>query len=218
MSSSCVLISCGSFNPITLMHLRMFYLAKHHMKVKKNITVAKGVISPTNDNYALIKPTLSPAFHRLAMINLAIKDVESNWIICDDWETKQADWIRTLPALRHYETIYGKNLKLLCGADLLDSFLIPNLWADEHIEEILDSFGIIALPRSGSNPYKLLHDSPKSHLFKKYLDQIEIIDDFCPVDISSTVVRLAVKEGKPIEHLVHSEVARYIRNKSLYKY
>lgn len=218
MSCSHVLISCGSFNPITVMHLRMFELAKHQLKTKRNILVDRGVISPTNDSYAAYKPSLSPAHHRLAMVQLALKDVECRWIVCDDWETKQREWIRTLPALRHYETIYGKNLKLLCGADLLESFLVPNLWSDEHIEEILHSYGIVALPRVGSNPWKLLYDSPKAELFKRNLDNIEIIEDFCPNDISSTMVRDAVKEGKPIDHLVHRDVAKYIKDRSLYKY
>lgn len=216
--NSCVLISCGSFNPITVMHLRMFELARHYLKTKKNINVVKGIISPTNDNYAAIKPSLSPSHHRLAMLQLALKDVEGRWIICDDWETKQREWIRTLPALRHYETVYGKNIKLLCGADLLESFLIPGLWSDEHIEEILASYGVVVLPRPSSNPWKLLYDSPKSHIFKKNIDHIQILDDSCSVEISSTMVRDAVKDGKPIDHLVHKDVASYIIKYNLYKY
>lgn len=196
----------------------MFELAKHHLKEKKNIQIEKGVISPTNDAYALIKPSLSPAKHRLAMINLALKDVESQWIVCNDWETKQKDWVRTLPALRYYSTIYGANMKLLCGADLLESFLIPNLWSDDHIEEILRSFGVVVLPRSGSNPYKLIYNSLKSEIFQRNLSQIDILDDSLAFDLSSTKVRDSVKEGRPIDQLVHRKVAEYIKNQSLYKY
>jgi nicotinamide mononucleotide adenylyltransferase len=218
MTSPHVLISCGSFNPITVMHLRMFELARHHLRTKKGINVEKGVISPTNDSYALIKPSLSPAIHRLAMVRMALKDIEADWIVCDDWETKQQEWIRTLPALRHYSTIYGNNLKLLCGADLLESFLIPNLWADEHIEEIIRDFGIVAVPRPGSNPWKLLYASSKSHIFRKHIDQVVLLDEDPKVNISSTMVRDAVRESKPIGHLVHRSVERYIRDKGLYRY
>lgn len=212
------LIACGSFNPITVMHLRMFELAKHHLRTKKNILVERGIISPTNDKYALMKPSLSPAHHRLAMIDLALKDVESHWIMRDSWETEQDTWIRTLPALRHYETVYGKNLRLLCGADLIESFLVPNLWADEHIEEILRSYGIVVIPRPGANPWKLLYDSPKSHIFQRNLDQIDIIEDHSPLNLSSTMVRDSVRDGRPIDHLVHPAVAKYITSKGLYKY
>lgn len=201
------------------MHLRMFDLAKHHLKQKRGISVDMGIISPTNDAYALLKPSLSPSLHRLAMIKLALSDVEGKWIICEDWECKQREWVRTLPALRHYASIYGKNMRLLCGADLLDSFLVPNLWSDDHIEEILRDFGIVALPRPGSNPWKLIHDSEKSLIFRKYLDRLDVIDDEkCSFNISSTMVRNAVKEGEPIEHLVHREVAKYIKSNNLYKY
>lgn len=216
MSCPTVLLSVGSFNPITFMHLRLFELAKHHLKIKRNIKIEKGVISPTNDRYATIKPSLSPSHHRLAMIRLALKEID--WIVCDDWETRQPEWIRTLVALKHYESVYGKNLRLLCGADLIESFLVPNLWSDEHIEEILNSYGVVVLPRQGSNPWKLIYDSPKSDIFKRNSEKIDIIDDFCPIDISSTMVRTAVKEGKPIDHLVSSDVAKYIKDKGLYKY
>ena len=200
------------------MHIRMFELARHHMQTKRSIQINKGVISPTNDRYAALKPSLSPDFHRIAMIRLALEDMTNPWIVCDDWETRQNEWVRTLPALRHYATVYGENLRLLCGADLLESFVVPNLWSDDHIEEIIRDYGIIALPRPGSNPYKLLYDSPKSHIFKRYLDRIEMLDDSCQTNISSTMVRELVKEGKPIDHLVHRAVAEYIKNTGLYKY
>lgn len=200
------------------MHVRMFELARHYLKSKMSMEVEKGVMSPTNDSYVLIKPSLSPACHRLAMIRLALKDVESNWIVCDDWETRQNEWIRTLPALRHYSTIYGKHIKLLCGADLLESFLIPNLWADEHIEEIIRDFGIIVVPRPGSNPWKIIHESAKSNIFRKHLNSIMILEEDNQFNVSSTMVRNAVKEGKPINQLVHKDVERYIRDKGLYKY
>lgn len=216
MSSPNILISVGSFNPITIMHLRIFELAKHHLKTKKNIQIQKGVISPTNDKYAAIKPSLSPSQHRLAMINLALKDVD--WIVCDDWETRQPNWVRTLPALKHYETIYGKNLRLLCGADLIESFLVPNLWADEHIQDIISSYGLVVLPRKGTNPWKLIHDSSKSEIFMSNLHRIDILDESCSLDISSTMVRTAVREGQPIDQLVNREVAKYITDKGLYKY
>lgn len=211
-----VLIAFGSFNPVTVMHLRMFEIAKHHLMIKKNITVEKGIISPANDSYARIKPSLSPARHRLAMIKLALSDTK--WISCEPWETEQNEWILTLPALRHYETKYGKNIRLLCGADLLDSFLIPGLWSDEHIEDILRSYGVVCLPREGSNPWKLIHDSSKAQIFRKYSENIEIIDDFYSMNISSTMVRESVKQGKPIDHLVHKDVASYIKSSGLYKY
>lgn len=199
------------------MHVRMFDVARQYFR-KKKVEIEKGVISPTNDHYAAYKPSLVPSQHRVAMIKLALKDPEHQWIVCDDWETKQQEWIRTLPALRYYEGIYGSNLKLLCGADLLESFLVPNLWSDEHILEILTVYNIVCVPRPGSNAWKLIHNSSKSHLFKQHLDCIHIIEDWSPIDISSTMIRDAVKHNKSIDQLVHRDVVSYIKAKNLYKY
>ena len=41
-----VLLACGSFNPITNMHLRMFEIAKDALEKKGNFFVAGGIISP----------------------------------------------------------------------------------------------------------------------------------------------------------------------------
>lgn len=218
MTSKCSLLACGSFNPITNMHLRMFDIAKYYLQTKKGITVEKGIISATNDNYSIHKPSLSPATHRNAMIRLALTDPNYKWIVCDDWETSQNGWVRTLNVLQHHRSVYGQNLKLLCGADLLDSFLVPGLWSDDHIEQIIKTFGIVVIPRSGSNPWKLLLESEKANIFKRYIDLIIIVDGVDCIDISSTIVRNAVKEGQPIDQLVPRDVATYIRNKGLYKY
>lgn len=199
------------------MHLKMFDIARHYLKTMKNIQVIKGVLSPTNDDYARYKPSLSDSRHRIAMIRLAIREPDYDWIVCDDWETQQKEWIRTLPALKHYSSVYGNNLKLLCGADLLESFLIPNLWSDEHIESILNDFGVVVIPRNGSDLRKMLYDSEKAPLFKRNIDKINIVEEFTMVDISSTMVRDAIKKGQSIDQLVHPNVARYIAKEGLYK-
>lgn len=79
-----------------------------------------------------------------------------------------------------YEKI---QLKLLCGADLLESFATPGLWAQEDVsiqrflntysnfitimtfiyifqlDTILGNHGIVVITRSGSNPEKFIYDS-----------------------------------------------------------
>uniref|UniRef100_A0A2I3GUW7 Nicotinamide nucleotide adenylyltransferase 1 n=1 Tax=Nomascus leucogenys TaxID=61853 RepID=A0A2I3GUW7_NOMLE len=60
-----VLLACGSFNPITNMHLRLFELAKDYMNGTGRYTVVKGIISPVGDAYK--KKGLIPAYHRVIM-------------------------------------------------------------------------------------------------------------------------------------------------------
>ena len=51
--------------------------------------------------------------------------------------------------------------KLLCGADLLESFAVPNLWDEEDIEVILKDFGLVVMTRAGSNPQQFIDQSPQ---------------------------------------------------------
>lgn len=72
-------------------------------------------------------------------------------------------------------------------SDLLNSFLVPNLWSDEHREEKLRSYGLTASPKHESNPWKFIYDCSKSDIFNKYLDQIDTIEDFWHIDTSSLI-------------------------------
>ena len=62
----------------------------------------------------------------------------------DAWEVQQNNWSQTLDVLKHtqetasvkYTSSSGKNnpqVRLLCGADLLESFAVPGLWKEEHV-------------------------------------------------------------------------------------
>ncbi|XP_019626031.1 PREDICTED: nicotinamide/nicotinic acid mononucleotide adenylyltransferase 3-like [Branchiostoma belcheri] len=94
-----VLLACGSFNPITNMHLRMFEIAKDFLEKSGKYIVIQGIISPVNDKYA--KQGLLPANHRLAMCNLAVQS--SDWIRVDPWESQQDQWLQTVKVMRHHK-------------------------------------------------------------------------------------------------------------------
>ncbi|XP_032935619.1 nicotinamide/nicotinic acid mononucleotide adenylyltransferase 1 [Catharus ustulatus] len=93
-----VLLACGSFNPITNMHLRLFELAKDYFHETGKYKVVKGIISPVGDAYK--KKGLISANHRVAMAKLATKN--SDWVEVDDWESCQSEWLETLKVLRHH--------------------------------------------------------------------------------------------------------------------
>ncbi|XP_069771663.1 nicotinamide/nicotinic acid mononucleotide adenylyltransferase 1 [Narcine bancroftii] len=99
--SSCtevVLLSCGSFNPVTNMHLRMFELARDYLHETGKYRVIKGIISPVSDAYK--KKGLIEACHRVAMIEKAIEC--SDWVTLDTWECEQDVWLETVKVLRHH--------------------------------------------------------------------------------------------------------------------
>ena len=84
----------------------------------------------------------------------------------DDWETKQSKYVYTVEALRRYDAAInaahrspnGSNVRvvLLCGADMLASFLIPGVWSEAHMREILDKYGVVCVYREGTDLEKLI--------------------------------------------------------------
>ncbi len=58
-----VLVACGSFSPITYLHLRMFEMAADYAKFNTNFEVMGGYLSPVSDAYQ--KHGLASAYHRL---------------------------------------------------------------------------------------------------------------------------------------------------------
>ena len=88
-----ILAQCGSFNPVTVMHTRifgtLFFLVFHTILenakdffLDAGIPVLGAYISPVNAAYK--KPGLLPPEHRLTMCRLAVES--SDLISVDDWE------------------------------------------------------------------------------------------------------------------------------------
>ena len=90
------------------------------------------------------------------------------------------DWVKKIQAkVSDKESPLNINLKLLCGADLLESFAVPGLWKDEdvravhfffmfsihiwtfnmQIEDIVSNYGLVVISRSGSNPLQFIYES-----------------------------------------------------------
>ncbi|XP_040282729.1 nicotinamide/nicotinic acid mononucleotide adenylyltransferase 1-like [Bufo bufo] len=94
-----VLLATGSFNPITVMHLRLFEMARDYLHGTGKYKVVKGIISPVSDGYK--KKGLVEGSHRLAMAQLATET--SDWIEVDPWECTKKEWTETVLVLRHYQ-------------------------------------------------------------------------------------------------------------------
>uniref|UniRef100_A0A8C3PA40 Nicotinamide nucleotide adenylyltransferase 3 n=1 Tax=Chrysemys picta bellii TaxID=8478 RepID=A0A8C3PA40_CHRPI len=121
-----VLLACGSFNPITNMHMRLFELARDHLHQTGRYRVIEGIISPVNDSYG--KKGLVSARHRIAMAQLALET--SDWIRVDPWESEQEKWTETVKVLRHH---YNESLRSL----QFRKELVRNNW---HIERATEDF------------------------------------------------------------------------------
>ncbi|CAG2177720.1 unnamed protein product [Oppiella nova] len=222
-----VLLNCGSFNPITHMHLRMFELAKDYLSrhARPPHEVVEGIVSPTHDAYqtATRQTTkrLAPATHRCRMVELGIQPMNGvpHWVRCSDWEARQPEWLRTLPVLDYYKSQLapGVGLMFLCGADLFETFNVPDLWRDEDIHRICGDYGLVVITRQGSDPWRTLEKSPKADILKQYKDNIFIVEEKIPNAVSSSAVREAIKSGDSIRYLVPDPVVQYIKDNHLYE-
>ncbi|XP_078312524.1 nicotinamide/nicotinic acid mononucleotide adenylyltransferase 1-like isoform X2 [Crassostrea virginica] len=257
--TKCVLLACGSFNPVTNMHLRMFEIAKDALHKTQKFSVIKGIISPVSDAYN--KKDLLPASHRCEMLKLALKS--SNWINMDTWECEQSKWTETAKVLKYHQSKIDResntrskpaptkkrrkdlrnvhinsndsefddmsvddhnainealkkdsvNVRLLCGADLLESFGTPGLWADKDIEDIVGKYGLVCITREGSDPRKFIYESD---VLTKYQENIIIVTEWIFNDISSTKIRRALRRGESVKYLIQDIVIDYIRDNHLY--
>ncbi|XP_033209712.1 nicotinamide/nicotinic acid mononucleotide adenylyltransferase 3 isoform X2 [Belonocnema kinseyi] len=237
-----ILMSCGSYDPPTNMHLRMFEIARDHLHRMGTHVVVGGVISPVHDSYS--RKELTSSKHRLAMLNLALEN--NNWIRLSSWECRQNGWTQTRRSLQHHQNILNsllfevndvknhfetddldwipenvKNnsdstpieIKLLCGADLLETFAIPGVWAEEDIEAIVGQHGLVVITREGSTPNKFIYDSD---VLSKHMSNIIIVTEWIPNEISSTRIRRALKRNESVKYLLQDSVIDYIYQHGIY--
>eukprot|EP00058_Branchiostoma_floridae_P024503 XP_002609993.1 hypothetical protein BRAFLDRAFT_247568 [Branchiostoma floridae] len=218
-----VLLACGCFNPITNMHLRLFELARDHLEKTGLYKVIEGIISPAHDKYG--KKGLVPSTDRIAMAQLALST--SDWVRVDSWESEQKGWLETAVVARHLKRQVQNNstavasgdvqLKLLCGADLLESFAVPKLWRDEHIKELVSDFGLVVISRAGSNPEKFIYESD---VLSKYKNNIHLVTEWIQNEISATKIRQelrSLRRKESVRYLVPDPVINYINEHQLYQ-
>ncbi|ODV86690.1 hypothetical protein CANARDRAFT_230638 [[Candida] arabinofermentans NRRL YB-2248] len=222
-----VIVACGSFSPITYLHLRMFEMALDSIRESTKFEVLGGYYSPVSDNYK--KPGLAASAHRVRMCELACERT-SSWLMVDAWESLQPKYTRTALVLDHFnqeininrggvlksnsstERI-GVKIMLLAGGDLIESMGEPNVWADLDLHHILGNYGCLIVERTGSDvrSFLLSHDVMYEHR-----KNILVIKQLIYNDISSTKVRLFIRRNMSVQYLLPNSVIRYIQEHKLY--
>jgi len=210
-----ILIACGSFNPITIMHLRLLEMTRDYFN-ENGYEVIGGYFSPVGDGYS--KKGLRKGSHRNNMVQLASK--ESDWIMTDTWESEHSEWIPTIKVLDHFHEEINKNrlgkkvkVVLICGSDLLDSFSTPGVWADQDVIDICTNYGVGVVAREGADPAVTIWSNDLLYSLRKH---IHIVHQWIPNDISSTKVRLALARGLSVKYLLPDPVVEYITETGLY--
>ncbi|CAH8381837.1 unnamed protein product [Eruca vesicaria subsp. sativa] len=199
------------------MHLRMFELARDALR-SEGFHVLGGYMSPVNDAYK--KEGLLSVEHRLEMCNLACKS--SDFIMVDPWEASQDSYQRSLVVLSRVKTFLTNNLlvpkeslkvMLLCGSDLLQSFCTPGVWIPEQVKSICKDYGIVCIRREGQDVESMIFGD---RILNETRDNIRIVNNFVPNQISSSRLRQCISRGLSIKYLTEDGVIDYIRQHQLY--
>ncbi|GAA5900061.1 uncharacterized protein JCM6883_006079 [Sporobolomyces salmoneus] len=236
-----VLVACGSYSPITFLHLRMFEMARDDAHHNTEFQVVGGYLSPVNDAYA--KLGLASAVHRVNMCRDAVQET-SEWLMLDSWEARQPGYTPTAQVLDHFDhelnTVRGGadvvvtdhetgetriekrriRIMLLAGSDLILTMSEPGVWAEKDLHHILGIYGCYIIERAESELDQTIFSSSSVHSrspLALYRHQIHMVDQLVRNDVSSTKVRLFIRKGMSVKYLIPSVAIRYIERHNLYR-
>ncbi|KAF9451530.1 Nucleotidylyl transferase [Macrolepiota fuliginosa MF-IS2] len=216
-----VLVACGSFSPVTYLHLRMFEMAKDYVRQNTDFEIVGGYLSPVSDMYK--KPGLLSARHRVNMCTLAAEESD-NSLMVDPWEAFQS-YQRTAIVLDHFDheinTVLGgvqtadgerRTVRpmLLAGSDLIATMSEPGVWSYADLDHILGRYGCLIVERAGSGMDQAV-DS-----LARWRNNIYLISQLIQNDVSSTKVRLFLRRGLSVRYLLPNSVVDYIEQHGLY--
>lgn len=220
-----VLVSCGSFNPPTVAHMRVLELVRDEY-IRRGIDVYGAYMSPVHDGYG--KESLISGEHRLAMCQLASEG--SDFIMTDPWEVSQDGYTRTLYVLDSIDRRLKEAFRtdgeqvvdiprtvLVCGGDTVGSMAQADVWDQELLEKLLCHHGVACVVRSGSCIDTVLE--MQGTLLYKYKDAVVVVenDDEALQGVSSTGVRGQMQRGEsPPDNVVRPAVVKYIKDHGLY--
>ncbi|KAI5300043.1 hypothetical protein KEM56_002791 [Ascosphaera pollenicola] len=225
-----LLVACGSFSPITYLHLRMFEMAADYVKFNTRFELIGGYLSPVSDAYK--KVGLASARHRVAMCELAVQQT-STWLMVDSWEPMQKEYVPTANVLDHFDheiNVCGGGVEtgekdpetgepvrkqvriaLLAGADLIHTMSTPGVWSPKDLQHILGRYGTFIVERTGTDIDEAIAS------LQQYKANIYVIHQMIQNDVSSTKIRMFLRREMSVRYLIPGSVIDYIERHKLYE-
>lgn len=191
----------GTFNPIHRAHLAIAEAAIRHFMLDAVLFVPAH--TPPH------KGEQSVSTHeRMDMLRLALADQHHCSISTIELERQGVSY--TVDTIRDLRSLHPEAELFFIIGD--DSLVQLHSW--KCIHELLDMCRFVTISRPGVD-LDLLRKS--IHFDEQAVKQL-LADrvEACNLDISSTMIRQYVREGRSIQHLVPAQVAAYIREKKLY--
>lgn len=193
----------GTFNPIHMGHLLLAEWARDTAGLDEVWLI------PTGYSYMKSGQDMAASEERLFMTRLAVEG--SQYMKVLDSEVKRAGYSYTCDTLEELKKQYPEyHFYFIFGADCLFSV---ESW--KKPECIFADCSIIAAVRGEVNLEEMR--LKKEELQKKYGADIYLLP-FLQLEISSTIIRERIKEGKSVRYLVPDTVISYIEEKGFYGY
>jgi nicotinate-nucleotide adenylyltransferase len=190
----------GSFNPVHIGHTAIANYFVEYAGLRE----VWFVVSPHNPLKE--RATLLAEYHRLELVRLALEDDPR--FRASDIEFRLPKPSYTIDTLAYLTEKYPKReFVLIMGADNL---ITLHKW--KNFEELIRRYEIVVYPRKGSAT-DALHPS-----LKKLLPQARITVTQAPeMEISSSFLRQAIREGKDMRFFFREPVWKYIRDMHFYE-
>jgi len=183
----------GTFNPIHIGHM----VIANYMVEFAGIDQLWFVVSPQSPFKQ--KQSMLNDYHRLELVNLAIDDDPR--MRSSNIEFKLPKPSYTIDTLAYMQEEYPQHqFSLIMGSDNI--FDLPK-W--KNYELLIENYQLIVYPRPGFVPTpEMLHPHMK-------------LTEAPMMNISSTFIRKAIKDGKNMCHFVPSKAWQYIEEMNFYK-
>ena len=183
----------GAFNPVTNAHILVYEYTVSLLEADEFIFL------PVSSAYT--KSELASNYHRLNMLELALKDYKN--VSISKLELNDSDYLGTYQSLIRLSDKHDCEISFVVGADNLYNM---HKWI--NIEGILSEFKMIVLGRNGIDIDKLIDVNP---ILKRFKKNFIILKDFT-AEISSTSFRETMDQSK-VKKLVY----QYVVDNGLYR-
>lgn len=184
----------GSYNPIHIGHLAI----ANFMVEYTDIDQLWFVVSPQNPHKK--KVNLLDNYQRLEMVHRALDNDDRLRASSIEFNLPKPSY--TVDTLAYLKERYPRyHFVILMGSDNLENF---HKW--KNYETIVENYGVIVYPRPGFDRSKI-----KEH------KNIAVAEGAPLMEISSSFIREAIKEGKDVRHFVPSESWKYLEEMNFYK-
>lgn len=192
----------GTFNPIHLAHLYIAYEAKETLNLDKVIFMVAG--NPPHKK----ESSVIDSNYRYDMVKMAIKDYPGFEI--SDYEIKKQGYSYTYETLKYLKGDEGDvEVFFIAGAD---SLMDIEKWKNPEL--VLSNCTFVAFNRGEYNKETL--EVQKKKLQDKYNSNI-ILLDISNLDISSSMIRERIINGKRVDFFMNEKVMKYIEQNNLYR-